>query len=355
MTSVTTAVQPDFNFFIPKPEPKKSESALGFIWNSKKKIWWEVAKNIKHHPGLSTGAFRLGLNTCVVATRCFEQIPQIFGRAATVCLSASGLLWLNCYITEIRKGGGDLCRAIACKDRMGMIFSALKIAQNVVDLGLTCAIAGASVFALFGMTETAMLIYTSLRSVGLASLAAAIVQDISNYYYNSKVVQKIKQITHGSAANEKIRSLFRHTVAIATPDLKEFKASSKEDTQLAVRMVRLLDSYLLGRLQEELRKAKRTLTNYLKDGERETIPNDFLKTWKEKFCYDKKDAEANLAFRALGYACFALTQLYRGTLFESALSWTLCALWTGKYAIDAYQKESTGKKWKRDLRNSGAT
>ena len=353
MTSIANTVQPDFSFFIPMAEPKKSESAISFIWNSKKEIWWQVAKNIKYHPALSTGAFRLGLNTCVVATRVFEQIPQIFGRAATVCLSTSGILWLNSYITEVRKGGSDFCLAFSCKDKMGVLLSAVKIAQNLVDLGLTCAVAGASFYALFGMTETAMLIYTTLRPIGLASLAAAIGQDISNYYYNSQLLQKIQQISQSTAADGKIRTLFRHVVSIVTPELKGFSAVPGEEKRLVVRMVRLLDSYLLGRLQEELRKAKHTLQDYLKKGEKESIPNDFFKTWKEKISYDKKDAEANLAFRALGYACFALTQLYRGTLFESVLSWTLCTLWTGKYAIDAYQKEATRMNWNRDLRNSG--
>lgn len=247
-------------------------------------------KKLEPHTDLISSVSILTLNTIMVASKVFEQIPAIIPRTSLTLLSFTGVLTLNIQARELMKQGKDFILAKNADDRMGMIITAAKVSMTATDILLTVTMFAASVIALVGHPEVTLQMYATMRPIALTSLLARITLDIRDFFENRTLITELKKHQEDRIIDERMSLVRRAIRQLDHQTLKAIKANGEISWKKLHRAVEI----------------------------------------KQQF------TQANLGLIAVGYTCMGISRAYPDSLLQHGLNLGMCSLYTAKLLYKKY-------------------
>lgn len=305
---------------------------------------WKVYK--KHSDLISSSALLI-LNTILLASQIFQQIPAIVPRVSLVLLNYTGIIWLNVQVRSFIKSCQDLGFAIQYHDVEGIVFTASKVLVKALNILLTGSMFIASVVSLAGYPGIALGMYTAMRNPAMAGWVASIFNDIADYYQNKKLLKNLSEIDQSQDADIRIQLIVRNFIQMTHPksrrllpsipeNLKKIDATEK---RTSMRIVRQSGEYLLYTFKETLAAGK-CFSNV--DGTLSGLDRNYT----YKFYLGLQDGikrkqdltRANLGLIVLGYASLGLCRMYPNTIIQYGVTWGMSMLYTGKLLYQKYHQ-----------------
>lgn len=286
-------------------------SSNSFDTKIKKAVDWCKNMYYRHSDALSSLSI-LALNTTLVASRIFQNIPRIIERSANTLMNFAGIVWLNIQWRNLIKKGEDCLFAFQAKDWQGLIFCAAKVTVAVLSILLTFGTFGACLITLGGLPELALSMYLLMRPFSLFSLILGIVVDIVDYKINSDLNNKMIVILN-SNSDKKIQTVMSSFLKLLRK--KEGAGLNK----LALHTFRQQEHYTLEKMKEELGQLQ-SQEDYKKlfESLKQAVENKLLFT------------KANFGLIALGYLSMGICRMYPESLIQSLSLWSMSLLYTAK-------------------------
>jgi hypothetical protein len=305
-------------------------------WNTfsrhTQRCWNRCVTIYRSHSDLVSGLGLFTLNTSILASRIFKQIPSFVQRSAFTALNFTGLIWMNMQIRDLGKSGEDLWFNLRAGDGEGIVFTAAKVVVKSLNILLTGSMLAASIASLCSYPQIALSMYTIMRPFALFSLYVGIGTQI---YDDRKNKALHRQLTHIEDQPDKVR-------AVMTCFLKRLYKESptvveSREHRLAYHTFNQLDHHSMEALIEGFQKKyaaenSEKLMNILSQ---ETI-NEHFHQLRNALNQKTQFTQANLGLLALGYACMAVCRMWPDSLIQSSVTWGMSLLYTSKLIWQKY-------------------
>lgn len=306
------------------------------------KKWKWLVRIYHHHSDLITSLGIFTLNTILLASKIFKEIPHLLHRSCYTALSFSSVMWLNIAIRDLIKNGEDLYHNLKAKDLEGIVFSAAKVTVKSLNMILSGALIAASIFSLFAFPEIALAMYAVMRPFSLFSLAVGILNEVYDYKKSDSLADRITQV---SQKPEKVERVMRHFLKRLYHE-KDSEAESPEKS-LARHAFKQLDHYLLESMLENITKkyGDKSAEILIETLDRQEI-NSLIQTLEAGLKQKRQYTQANLGLIGAGYVSMGICKIWPDSLIQSSVTWAMSLLYTSKMIWQKY----TAPKWNANAR-----
>ncbi len=302
-----------------------------------KACWQWCVKTYHEHSDLISNLGLFALNTTILASKIFKQIPKIIGRGCYVALNFTGVIWLNIQLRDLIKNGKDLYQSILDRDMEGFVFTASKVAVKSLNILLTGSMLAAAVITLVGFPQIALTMYSVMQPFAIFSMLVGLGTDVYDHKKNSALE---RQFTQMEAQDKKVKGVMNCF-------LKQlFNVETSDKSTLAKLTFRQLDHYAIGQMKKALRKAHPTLSN---EELIQAIPKEKIKSLfdsiKDALLQKQKFMEANLGLMILGYVSMGICRIWPDTAIQSSVTWGMSLLYTSKKIWEKYLQ----REWQKQV------
>lgn len=292
----------------------------------KKAGQWCV-KVLDKHTDLISSFSILALNACILGSKIFKSIPFFLPRLSSVILNVGGVIWLNIQMRDCLKSCQDFKNAISIRDYSGMLFTASKVAVKASDILLISGLFVAALIALVNFPAVTLTMYAIMRPIALTSLVAKIALDISDYFINKRLLQRL-DVLQRCENKEKITAIMQSFIDHLKKENHKNEVPLQEK-KLAIYLIRQLKSSTLEiKFQEQASFQLKHLNSSNTLDEKYAM--ELFSKVKQSMEDKQTMTKANLGLTALGYAIMGVNRIYPDTLLQSSLTFFISFLYTIK-------------------------
>lgn len=292
-------------------------------------VCWRWCVKIYHqHSDLVTNLGLFAVNTTILVSKIFEEIPKMIPRGCYVALNFTGVFWLNIQFRDLIKNGEDLYQSIIDEDMEGIVFTAAKVTVKSLNILLTGSMLAAAVITLVGFPEIALSMYAIMQPFAIFSVLVGLGTDVYDHKKNSALASQFTQI---ETLDEKVKTV----MDCFLKQLMDVKSSEKNT--LAKHTFRQLDHYTVEQMKETIKKSHPNISGeeLIKAIPEEKITKLFSAI-KEAFLQKQKFMEANLGLMTLGYLSMGICRVWPGSVIQSSVTWGMSLLYTSKKVWEKY-------------------
>ncbi|ADI37632.1 hypothetical protein [Waddlia chondrophila] len=287
---------------------------------SKHRKW--CVRVYRHHSDLIASLGIFTLNTILLASKIFKEIPHLIHRSCYTALSFSGMIWMNIQIRDLIKNSDDLYHNLKAKDWEGIIFTAAKVAVKSLNILLTGALLTASIFSLFAFPEIAFAMYAAMRPFSLFSLGTGILTEVYDYKKNSSLCARIKKVSEKQEVMHHFLKRLYHEKDLAQ------ESSNK---LLARHVFKQLDHYVMESMRKNLaNKYGCETADHLMNKLDENDLNALFQSLKRGLKQKQQYIQANLGLITAGYISMGICKMWPDSLIQSSVTWIMSLLYTSK-------------------------
>lgn len=314
-----SAITPTSSFDNIFPQPRHKQTTT-------QRYWKRCVKTYHNHSDLITSLGIFSLNTVILTSKIFKQIPHLVHRTCYAALSFTGVMWMNIQLRDLVKNGNDLFDCIKEKDMEGIVFTAAKVSVKSLNILLTGALLAASIISLCAFPEIALAMYAVMRPFSLFSLVVGIGTEIYDHRKNASLLNAFKRTAEDPTKVQRVMKHFLYHLYH-----KKDQESRCDERKLARHTFRQLDHFAIEAVHNNLLKnhGVKTANQAIKKLDDQGI-NELFNTLhvglKQKIQY----TEANLGMIIIGYLSMGICKMWPDSLIQSSVTWAMSALYTGK-------------------------
>lgn len=286
------------------------------------------------HSELFSNLTIVSLNSILLLSKIYEQIPRVIPRTALVVFSYTGIISLNAQIKSLFKSSRDFSNAFSLRDAQGMLFTAMKVSVKGLNIILTASMFAAAVIALAGFPTITLAMYAVMRPFGVAGWIGAIANEACDYQQNQKVLGDLEVMRKSPNVDERIHNFAMHSFDLIRPgSLGPIKG--KDERKLASRVLRQIGDYDVEAYRENI--AKLALGSQ-RLGKPLTIDQQaaWLHFQNVQGSLEKqvKVATANLGLRVLCYGALGVCKAYPDSIAQWSSMWGISVLYLVKHIYE---------------------
>lgn len=312
------AISPTLSFERVSPRPTPEPSTARRYWK------WCVT-TYHDHSDLITSLGIFTLNTILLASKIFKQIPHFIHRSCYVALSFSSVMWVNIQVRDLLKTGNDLYHSMQEKDMQGIVFTAAKVTVKSLNMLLAGSLMAASVVSLCAFPEVTLAMYAVMRPFSLFSLVVGIGTEIYDHRKNASLIGKFNRTAKNP---EKVQRVMGHFLNRLYSEKDRERNTEKT---LAHHTFRQLDHYVIETVKTSLfEKHGAETASQAVDSLGEQGMRDLFHTLRRGLKQKRDYTKANLGLIVLGYLSMGICKMWPDSLIQSSVTWGMSALYTGK-------------------------
>lgn len=267
------------------------------------------------HCDLARNLSMVALNTIMLASKIFKNVPSILSRSALVCLNVfSVYYWKDYEIPDWIKHVRDLRYAIHYHEVLPAFLTAARVFIKGLNILLSGGLFAAALIAFAGYPALMITMYGIMQPISLVGLLGTLSGEVIDYFENGRALAKLKEFERVATA-KKIDDFVQCFLKLSHQSVKE-KPPTYSDASvlhLALYSVRQFEQYNyysfdVNRINKTTEEIFQLITSQLKTNQNRVDENVYLT------CYN--------------YLCIGIMKLYPDDLIKYVLSLSSSILFT---------------------------